>query len=103
MPSIATPTNFLSVLILNSQSVGVAIEVIDIWYIGVICFAVYLIFRSITSVHRSISAIKDIKLPSAIQTRAPSGEIVFPDFSSISVIFPLDTQNLVIISITKPI
>ena len=35
VPNSDTHTLFLSILILNSQCVGVANEVIDIWYIGV--------------------------------------------------------------------
>ena len=36
MPSLATPAHFFSILILNgSQSMGVAIEGIDIWNMGI--------------------------------------------------------------------
>ena len=33
-----THTLFLSILILNSQCVGVAIEGMDIWYMGIIAY-----------------------------------------------------------------
>ena len=36
LPSIATPTHFLSILILNSQCMGIAIEGMDIWYMDLI-------------------------------------------------------------------
>ena len=57
-----THTLFLSILILNSECVGVAHEVIDIWYIGVTTAPIVALFYSEISKTRLIETRNRVSL-----------------------------------------